>query len=115
MIKQVHLNLNPAAAADEIQVKKIAATLSGVNVSDIFTFRIIKKSVDARKKNIRINLTVDVVIGDDNPDQKILPFLPTDVSKSHEVIIIGAGPAGLFAALRLIAAMFQPVKRILLK
>jgi uncharacterized FAD-dependent dehydrogenase len=109
MIKQVHLNLNPAAAADEIQVKKIAATLSGVNVSDIFTFRIIKKSVDARKKNIRINLTVDVVIGDDNPDQKILPFLPTDVSKSHEVIIIGAGPAGLFAALRLIELGLRPL------
>jgi uncharacterized FAD-dependent dehydrogenase len=109
MIKLVQINLTPAAAADENQVKKIASTLAGVNVSEISSIRVVKRSVDARKKNIRINLSVEVVIGDDTPGQKINPFLPKDVSGSREVIIIGAGPAGLFAALRLIELGLRPV------
>jgi uncharacterized FAD-dependent dehydrogenase len=109
MIKLVQINLNPAVAADENQTKKIAATLAGVNVSDITSFHIIKRSVDARKKNIRINLSVEVIIGSETPIQKISPFLPKDISQSREVIIIGAGPAGLFAALRLIELGLRPV------
>jgi uncharacterized FAD-dependent dehydrogenase len=109
MIKQVQINLSPEAAADETQVKKIAATLSGVNTSDIVSLRIIKRSVDARKKNIRINLSIDVVIGADDPSGKIAPFLIKDVTNSREVIIIGAGPAGLFASLRLIELGLRPV------
>jgi uncharacterized FAD-dependent dehydrogenase len=109
MIRQVQINLNPEAAADENQVKKIAASLSGVNVSDIVSLRIIKRSVDARKKNIRINLSIDVITGDDKPVKKISQFLLKKITESHEVIIIGAGPAGLFAALRLIELGLRPV------
>ena len=109
MIKQVQLNLNPAAAADDDQIKKIAATLAGVNILDVTSFRIIKRSVDARKQNIRINISVEIVTGNDNPGHKIGPFVLKDVSGSHEVIIIGAGPAGLFAALRLIELGLRPV------
>jgi uncharacterized FAD-dependent dehydrogenase len=109
MIRQVQINLSPSAAADETQIKKIAATLAGVNVSDITSLHIIKKSVDARKKNIRINLSLEVITGDDDAGQKISPFLPKNVSASQEVIIVGAGPAGLFAALRLIELGLRPV------
>jgi uncharacterized protein len=109
MIKQVQINLTPEAAADEVQVKKIAATLSGVNVSDIVSLRIVKRSVDARKPNIRINLSIDVITGEDDPSGKIIPFLPKDVTNSREIIIIGAGPAGLFASLRLIELGLRPV------
>src|SRR5512140_1971423 len=109
MIKQVQINLTPEAAADETQVKKIAASLSGVNTADIVSLHIIKRSVDARKQNIRINMTIDVVIGADDPSGRIAPFLTKDVSKGREVIIIGAGPAGLFASLRLIELGLRPV------
>jgi uncharacterized FAD-dependent dehydrogenase len=109
MIKLIQINLSPSVAADEQQVRKIAATLAGVNISEISSLRIIKKSVDARKKNIRINLSVEVLTGDDNPDQKISTFSPVDVSSAREVIIVGAGPAGLFAALRLIELGLRPV------
>jgi uncharacterized FAD-dependent dehydrogenase len=109
MSKQVQINLNPAAAADERQIKKIAATFAGVNISDISALHIVKRSVDARKKNIRINLTIDVFIGEDDPEQRISPFLTRDVTNSREVIIIGAGPAGLFAALRLVEFGLKPV------
>jgi uncharacterized FAD-dependent dehydrogenase len=109
MIKQVQINLTPAAAADPEKVRSIAATLASVDASGISSIRIIKKSVDARKKNIRVNLTVEVITGDDTSIQKIPPFQANDVSQNQEVIIIGAGPAGLFAALRLIEMGIRPV------
>src|SRR5512138_2409842 len=109
MIKQVQINLSPEAAADETQIRKIAASLSGVDTTDIVSLRIIKRSVDARKKNIRINLTIDAVIGADDPSDKIAPFQTKDVTRNREVIIIGAGPAGLFASLRLIELGLRPV------
>jgi uncharacterized protein len=109
MLKQVYLNLNPAVASDESKVRKIAATLAGVSVSEISALRIIKKSVDARKRNIRVNLTVEVITGVEQSVQNIAPFQANNISQSREVIIIGAGPAGLFAALRLIELGFRPV------
>ena len=109
MIKLVQINLNPETAADENQIKKIAATLAGVNASEITTLRVVKRSIDARKKNIRVNLSVEVLTGDDRSTKNIAPFLPKNISGSHEVIIIGAGPAGLFAALRLIELGLRPV------
>ena len=109
MRKQVQINLNPEASADKAVIKKIAASLAGLDQSDISSIRVIKKSVDARKKNIRVNLTVEIFSGDDSIIPDINPFIPVDVSRGREVIIVGAGPAGLFAALRLIELGIRPV------
>jgi len=108
MPKQVQLNLSPAAAADERTILKISGTLTKLNPSDISSIRVIKRSVDARKKSIRINLTVDVFSGNETPPL-LNPYVPTEVSRQQEVIIVGAGPAGLFAALRLIELGIRPV------
>ena len=109
MGKQIQINLTPAAAADESAVRKIAASLAGIDNTAISALRIIKRSVDARKKNIRVNLTVEVFAGEDSSNPSITPFIPVDVSFKQEVIIVGAGPAGLFAALRLIELGLRPV------
>src|SRR5450756_74328 len=109
MGKQVQINLNPSAAADETVIKKIAASLAGIDQSAVSSVRVIKRSVDARKKNIRVNLTVEVFSGEDSTSPEINPFIPIDVSLKKEVIIVGAGPAGLFAALRLIELGLRPV------
>ncbi len=109
MIKQIQINLAPSAAADEAAVKKIAASLAGLDQKEISALRIIKRSVDARKKNIRVNLTVELISGDESVGQVLTPFLPEDVTSGKEVIIVGAGPAGLFAALRLIELGLRPV------
>jgi hypothetical protein len=109
MGKQVQINTNPAAAADETVVKKIAASLVGIDQSEITALRVIKRSVDARKKNIRVNLTVEIFSGRDETIPEIAPFIQTNVSLKQEVIIVGAGPAGLFAALRLIELGLRPV------
>ena len=109
MGKQIQINLNPSAAADESAKKKIAASLSGIEPEAITSLRVIKRSVDARKKNIRVNLTVEVFSGHDSSIPAINPFNPVNVEKKQEVIIIGAGPAGLFAALRLTELGLRPV------
>jgi len=109
MMKQVTINLTPAAAADDAAIRKISASLAGVDLPEITSIRIIKRSVDARKKNIRVNLTVEVFSGKESEIPAISPFIPVDVSLRREVIIVGAGPAGLFAALRLIELGLRPV------
>jgi uncharacterized protein len=108
-MKQIQINLSPAAASDEASVRKISASLSGIDQSAISALRIIKRSVDARSKNIRVNLTVEVFYGEESASPLINPFNPIDVTNKQEVIIVGAGPAGLFAALRLIELGLRPV------
>lgn len=109
MIKQVQLNLSPADAADETTVRKNSAKQAGTNENDITGIRILKRSVDARKRNIRVNLSIEVLTGDSPLTQTINPFKPLNVTHSREVLIAGAGPAGLFAALRLIELGLRPV------
>jgi uncharacterized FAD-dependent dehydrogenase len=109
MVKQIQINMNPSAAADENAVKKIAASLAGIDQSAVTALRVLKRSVDARQKNVRVNITVEVFYGEDSPVPVISPFKPEDVSLKQEIIIVGAGPAGLFAALRLIELGLRPV------
>jgi uncharacterized FAD-dependent dehydrogenase len=105
----IQLNLTPQAAFDEALIKKASASVSGVNEAKISSIRILKKSVDARKKNIRVNLSVEIFTGDESELPEISPFKSVNVSLKKEVIIVGAGPAGLFAALRLIELGIKPV------
>jgi uncharacterized FAD-dependent dehydrogenase len=109
MAKLVQLNLNPAAAADDSAIRKIAGSLSGLNPSEISAIRIIKRSIDARKQKIRVNLTVEVFSDKESSFPALSPFKPKEVSHQQEVIIVGAGPAGLFAALRLTELGIRPV------
>lgn len=109
MSRQIQLNLSPEAASDESTIRKTAAAAAKVDVSDVSLLRIIKKSVDARQRNIRVNLTIELFTAGESPGPVIVPFCPQEVSEKREVIIAGAGPAGLFAALRLIELGIRPV------
>jgi len=109
MRKQVQLNLSPQAASDEAVMKKSAASVAGIEQSQVSFIRILKRSVDARKNNIRVNLSVEVYTGEESILPEISPFKINDVSLKKEVIIVGAGPAGLFAAIRLIEHGIRPV------
>ncbi|MCJ7447039.1 MAG: NAD(P)/FAD-dependent oxidoreductase [Bacteroidales bacterium] len=109
MVKQVQISLNPAEAADNALIRKISGKLAKIDPAEISDIRIIKRSVDARKKNIRVNLTVEVLSHGESARLLVNPFIPKNVSNQREVIIVGAGPAGLFAALRLIELGMRPV------
>lgn len=109
MSEKVQLNLSPQKAHDPDLVRKIAGSAAGIPSGEIRGIRIIKRSVDARRTDIRVNLTVEVITEKDPPGHLVEPFRPVNVTGSPEIIIAGAGPAGLFAALRLIELGFRPV------
>jgi len=109
MSKLIQLNVSPETAADETVIRKLAGSISGIPPSEISFLRIIRKSIDARKRNISISLEIEVSSGNDLPVPAIIPFNQQNVTGKTEVIIVGAGPAGLFAALRLIELGIRPV------
>jgi uncharacterized protein len=110
MQQQFSFKLLPHEAADELAIKKVIAASSGKNITAVSGFHLLKKSIDARGKTIWVNLTVNAFINEPFQQRILQHFNFKDVSRAaKKVVIIGAGPAGLFAALQLIEAGIQPV------
>ena len=110
MQQKISIKLLPSEAADDLVVKKYIASSAGKKLSAVTGFQILKKSIDARGKNVLINLTLNAFIDEPFSIVSKNKFSFKDVNKSaRQVIIIGAGPTGLFAALKLIEAGVQPV------
>lgn len=109
MIHEIDLKLTPEESQNpQIYLKKAAGKI-GVGIQDISFSRIIKKSIDARTRNIVINIKLFLVIKEKDFTYPSPEFDYKDVSNAESVIIIGAGPAGLFAALKLIEAGIKPI------
>ncbi|MBX3255888.1 MAG: FAD-dependent oxidoreductase [Chitinophagaceae bacterium] len=110
MIKKISLRLLPHEAADPASVTSYIAAGTGSQASHISGYHILKKSIDARGRQVWINLIVDAFIDEPFTKRTLTDFHFKDVSNSrHKIIIAGAGPAGLFAALRLIEHGIQPI------
>ncbi|TAL43310.1 MAG: FAD-binding protein [Chitinophagaceae bacterium] len=110
MRKQLTLRLKPSEAADHGFILQMIAASCGKSIASVSGFNFQKKSIDARSSQVYINLSIEAFI--DEPYYKPLPvsFSFKDVSASkNRVIIVGAGPAGLFAALKLIKAGIKPI------
>lgn len=109
MIQTLNLLVLPEEAKQEALILKYIAVNIGVKASRINGFRIERQSIDARSRVVKIQLQVSVFI--DEPVPENLHFDPElkNVSNKSSVIIIGAGPAGLFAALRLISLGYKPI------
>ena len=108
---QVSLILSPEQAANKQSIQKAVARQLQLPSEAVSAWRITKRSVDARQRDIKILLTIQVFL---SPDESQLPPysapVSPDVSKApRQVIIIGAGPAGLFAALTLIEHGIRPL------
>jgi len=110
MGKQIEIILSPKQAADPAEIAARAAKALSVSTSDILRTRILRRSIDARRiGDIRVNMALEVFTESDPSDVEEIHFDWKDVSKSAEVVIVGAGPAGLCAALKLIERGIRPI------
>jgi uncharacterized protein len=112
MVKQLELVLLPEEAADQgVQLQKAAAMLK-VSSGQIKAFRLLKRSIDARSRQVKIRLLVEIYVDETPPPLKEIGsgfLFDRDVSSSLSAMIIGFGPAGMFAALKLIESGIKPV------
>ena len=110
MQKQVQLQITPSEAANPAVIKEYVANAGGHAITTVTGFHILKKSIDARSsKQVWINLTVLAFIDEPFTPRTLAPISFKDVSHAPtKVIIVGAGPAGLFAALKCLELGIKP-------
>jgi len=109
MITEIDIVLSPKEASDEKYYKPILAQKLKTNPDKITGIQILRKSIDARRRNVKINLRFRIAVNEPLQKEDKQEFNYLDVSAQKSVIVIGAGPAGLFAALRLIELGYKPI------
>lgn len=109
MLKQLNLRVTPNIAANEDLLTRYAAGELSIDVRTIQGLRIRRRSIDARQRTIYVNLSLDLYINEMPPRLDFEPIVYPNVSNAPRVIVVGAGPGGLFAALRLIELGKRPV------
>lgn len=108
MIQEIQLRVNLIEEQKEDILLYKSSVALGIDKSEISAVKVLRKSIDARKKEIFFNYKVAVYLNE-TPEKSAYTFDYKDVSKSKEIHIIGFGPAGMFAALRCIELGFKPV------
>ena len=109
MIKEIQLRVNLIEERKENILLYKAAKQLDVDKSEISAVKVLRKSIDARKKDIIFNYKVAVYISENIPEKSDYIFDYKDVSNAKEVHIVGFGPAGMYAALRCIELGFKPI------
>ena len=110
MQQKISLRLLPSEAQDPSFVQQQIAKTVGTTIQSVQGYHILKQSIDARGKQAMVNLTVMAFINEPYQERLLQELKWKDVHQSkHRVVIAGAGPAGLFAALRLIEWGIQPI------
>lgn len=109
MIKEIQLRVTPRDAYNEQSIRRYVAREQGWDERTITCVRTLKRSIDARQREIFVNLTVRVFINEQPPAEEFEPVEYHNVSDRPQVVVVGAGPGGLFAALRLIELGLRPI------
>ena len=109
MTGEYQIRVLPQVAASEQALKAWLAAEYGFDVRTCHGVRILKRSIDARQRTIFVNLKVRVYINEQPQDDEYQHVDYPDVSSRPQVIVVGAGPGGLFAALRLIELGLRPI------
>ena len=109
MIQEYQLRVLPEQAASEQSLKQYISREKGLDVRTVQAVRVLRRSIDARQRVIFVNLKVRVFVNEQPADDEFLRTDYPNVEGKPSVIVVGAGPGGLFAALKLIELGFRPV------
>ena len=109
MTSEFLIRVLPEVAAQESKLKRWLADEQGIDERTIYGIRILKRSIDARQRQILVNLKVRVYINELPHDDEFSRTDYPNVEGRPQVIVVGAGPGGLFAALRLIELGLRPI------
>ncbi|MGN1245357.1 MAG: NAD(P)/FAD-dependent oxidoreductase [Muribaculaceae bacterium] len=109
-ILELQLRVNPKTACTDSLLRQFIAQQENISVDDVTFVKIVKRSIDARQRQVMVNLKVRVYIGEEPQSTSLItPIDYKPVDGSRQAIVVGAGPGGLFAALRLIELGIKPI------
>ena len=109
MIHEYQLRILPEQAASEQSLKQYIGREKGLDVRTINAIRILKRSIDARQRTIYVNLTIRVFVNETPSEEEFVRTDYPNIEGRPAVIVVGAGPGGLFAALKLIELGLRPI------
>lgn len=109
MIQEYQLRILPEIAANEQRLKEYLSREKGIDLKQLTATRILKRSIDARQRTVFVNLTVRAYINEIPSEDEYPVTIYNKVEGKPQVIVVGAGPGGLFAALRLIELGLRPI------
>lgn len=109
MIEEYQIRILPEQAASEEGIKRYLSKEKGIDVRTLNQVRVLKRSIDARQRTIYVNLKVRAYINEFAQDDQYIHTECPDVSSRPRVVVVGEGPGGLFASLRLIELGYRPV------
>ena len=109
MSTSLQLRVLPQVAYDAANLRADVAQRLGVDPQQIHAIRTVKRSIDARQRQVMVNLTLEVFIDEDPTTLSFERIHYGDVSAAPQAVVVGAGPGGLFAALRLVELGVRPI------
>ncbi len=109
MIKEIQTRVTPKDASSDELLIKLLCKQNGIDPRAVKAIRVLKRSIDARQRAILINIKAALYIQEEPKDEPFVKIEFKDVREARQAIIVGAGPAGLFAALRLIELGVKPI------
>lgn len=109
MVNEYQIRVEPHIAANEQSIKKYIAQAKGLDARSVTAVRVLRRSIDARQRTIYVNLSIRVFVNEQPPADEYACREYGNVDGCPPVIVVGAGPAGLFAALKLIELRMRPI------
>ena len=109
MVNEYQIRVEPHIAVNEQAIKKYIAQVKGLDARRITAVRVLRRSIDARQRTIYVNLAIRVFVNEQPPADEYVSREYGNVENCPPVVVVGAGPAGLFAALKLIELRMRPI------